>query len=359
MNANRSNLESSISPNASNLGLADTNQASLDLLHNSSPGILESFGTAFVYSGVQEPYQGVRELVNRVVSKNILPEVHIVDRPPEMKFGSVAWHAQAIGSGMGMLAPLALLKGSVGRGAGTLSLAAEGLPLAGRAGRIAALKTPILESLAMGAAYEGLLKPVGDVDNFWQQRAINGAIGGATFGAMHKASHLMGDFAVNPGKSVAEKAIAGARNGIFAGAMGGAVNHEAHAIAEGKISFDAQGLAKNVYSFAVPGMAMGGMHAARTQRSRIGFSELLEGRERTEVQEIAKREPGRSVSPEELARFLERQFPNLARGRELEGRSQSRQLTAEEKKTLDLRPDDSVQAIDFVGKDGKPWSVYY
>jgi|AGTN01.2.fsa_nt_gi hypothetical protein len=44
-------LEASIAPNAS--GLADRNQESIDESRGSS-GILESFGTALVYSGIQQ-----------------------------------------------------------------------------------------------------------------------------------------------------------------------------------------------------------------------------------------------------------------------------------------------------------------
>lgn len=237
-----------------------------------APTLVEAFGRSFVYHGIQEPYDGVKELVNHVVSQDVLPSVHIANAPVESPFGSAIWHAQQLGAGVGMVVPFVLLKGAAGQSAKRIALAAESSPAMFRASAAVAARGVVVESAVIGAAYDGLLRPVHDDENFWQKRGVNSLIGGVTFGVMGKTSQLMGNTTVQitgiVEKSLAENTLLGARNGVVSGVAGGLINHEARALASGEDLLNAKGLAESAYAFAFPGATMGAWHAATAEHAK-------------------------------------------------------------------------------------------
>jgi|AGTN01.2.fsa_nt_gi hypothetical protein len=235
-------------------------------------GLIESFGTSFVYSALEQPYEGVREYVNHVLPFDVLPAVHLVDPPKQAEFGSAEWHAQTLGAGVGMIIPFALLKGTISRSGGALSLGKGALYTAGST----LSKMPVAESFAMGFLYEGIFTPVHDDEHFYEKRIINSVIGGITFGTMAAVSHSLGNTTREMTgifeKSLAQRTLTGAKNGIVAGVAGGAVNHELHAAANGEDLGNIEGMIQSSYSFAFPGAVMGGLHASNAT-AKIGRME--------------------------------------------------------------------------------------
>ncbi len=346
-----------------------------------APTLAQAFGNSLVYHGIQEPYDGVRELVNHVVSQDVLPSVHIADAPSESQFGSAAWHAQQLGAGVGMVVPFVLLKGAAGQGAKRIALAAESSPAMFRASSAVAARGVVVESAVIGAAYDGLLRPVHDNEHFWQKRGVNSLIGGVTFGVMGKTSQLMGNTTLQLNgiieKTLAERSLIGARNGIVSGVAGGLINHEARALANGGDLLDAKGLAQSAYAFAFPGATMGAWHAATAEhakspvqkdielhetlkriarRSNPRLKELYEI-ERTgeltkeqqaeraalyrfpdqpHMQELTKREAagGTLTENEKAVYYSTAQFPTNAAARELARREYLKELNDVEKEAL-------------------------
>ncbi len=81
-------------------------------------------GQAFLHSAIQSPMEGVTQLVNKVADREVLPCPKLIDAPDPVQFGSKAWVAETVGSGLGMVAPFLVtekVSGSMLNKAGILS----------------------------------------------------------------------------------------------------------------------------------------------------------------------------------------------------------------------------------------------
>ncbi len=220
----------------------------------SSLDVVEEAVHSALYSGAQQPYDGVRQLVNHVTSHAVLPDIKVVDAPKEAEFGSVKWHAQQIGGALGAAVPfLAINAGMRGLGSPLLAAASESTGLR--------LATSVAIGGTSGALYEGLFHPVSDGGDFWSQRAKNAMVGGVTFATMSGAQEGLASLrgsALNPeysflSKSLSSKLIDGGASGV----LGGVVNAEASSIADGKGAADWKSVAKTAYGYAFIGSTMG------------------------------------------------------------------------------------------------------
>lgn len=67
------------------------------------------FVHSFAHSFVQGPIDGIREVVNTIASKPIIPKVELIKRPEKAPFGTAKKQAQQIGSGAGLIAAFVVI----------------------------------------------------------------------------------------------------------------------------------------------------------------------------------------------------------------------------------------------------------
>lgn len=149
-------------------------------------------GQAFLHSAIQSPMEGVTQLVNKVADREILPCPKLIEAPDPVQFGSKAWVAETVGSGLGMVAPFLLtekVSGSMLNKAGILpeqaalsgNLAAVNLTGAGVAeasGIVSAVKfaTPAARMAVSGALFGFVMTPSLDPSrDFWEQQGVSAA----------------------------------------------------------------------------------------------------------------------------------------------------------------------------------------
>jgi hypothetical protein len=69
---------------------------------NFAGNFVHSLGHSFI----QGPIDGVREIVNTISSKEVVPDIHIVEGPPKKEYGTPAWTGQMLGKTAGTMAML-------------------------------------------------------------------------------------------------------------------------------------------------------------------------------------------------------------------------------------------------------------
>lgn len=135
--------------------------------------VSEGFQAA-VYTGIQQPYDAIRQIAGKVHID--LPEAHLASAPAEAKAGSAAWFAESIGGAAGMLPWIVASHKMVRTGSSFAGLNMEksALTASGMSMREAGLT---------GAVYSTLFQPVQDDGNFLLHKAKDAGIGFGTFAA--------------------------------------------------------------------------------------------------------------------------------------------------------------------------------
>lgn len=81
--------------------------------YNEQPKCDDNPAGAFVHSlghtVIQAPIDLTSEVVNTFAGKQVIPKLEIVKKPEKAEFSSKAWHAQNIGTGVGIVAGLLFL----------------------------------------------------------------------------------------------------------------------------------------------------------------------------------------------------------------------------------------------------------
>lgn len=221
------------------------------LLADRPISLAEEFARSTVYSGLQSPINGGAQLIEQsgVFGKPVLPSLQFIEPPESASFGSARWHAQQVGSAAGMAVPFLLLH----RGVSTCSNR-----LARSVGIRARSKGLAVADLAItGALYDGILRPVDTSKhgNFWESRATNAIVGGATMSAL--ACSAIGLKAVGSRGTGFIPRLAS--NDIVASSLAGIPAGYVHAqstslLEKGQFAGN-RALAQSVYSFA----ALGGL----------------------------------------------------------------------------------------------------
>src|ERR1700722_6471144 len=87
--------------------------SSADALPARHGNAAEDFVRSIAYSAVQEPISGLTQIADGLLNTNLLPKVQFIAKAEAAPFGSLDWHAQQVGSAVGMLLPFMLVgKGS-------------------------------------------------------------------------------------------------------------------------------------------------------------------------------------------------------------------------------------------------------
>lgn len=252
-------------------------------------------GQAFLHSTIQSPMEGVTQLVNKVADREILPCPKLIEAPDPVQFGSKAWVAETVGSGLGMVAPFLLtekVSGSMLNKAGILpeqaalsgNLAAVNLTGAGVAeasgiGSAVKFATPAARMAVSGALFGFVMTPSLDPSrDFWEQRGVSAASSAITFGAMGLASRgITAGIESQMKVSLADSAIQSSAKGIgirvgtnaIGGAVGGVASAESNSLLSGKGFASQDEVMKSVASFMVTGAGLDAAHIAMSKGGEI------------------------------------------------------------------------------------------
>lgn len=205
-----------------------------------------------VYSAVQAPLKGVAQIVDKTFSTNTLPAVEFMDAPKNAEFLSAKWHAQQLGNAAGMVAPFLALH----KGVGKVSALALGKVETDMATQTLSRRV-IGEAAVTGALYEGVFKPVNDLDgNFLAARAKNALVGGATFATLAASIGGIKNLAHAETGVTGKILRSDLGASVLAGIPAGLVSAEANSVLSGKGHATAGELAESAYSFAFAGGAL-------------------------------------------------------------------------------------------------------
>lgn len=69
-----------------------------------SGNVVGAFAHSLGHTVIQAPIDGVREVVNKLASKDVIPKVELVKEPEKAEYGSLNWNAQQLGKGVGFVA---------------------------------------------------------------------------------------------------------------------------------------------------------------------------------------------------------------------------------------------------------------
>ncbi len=231
-----------------------------DIKHNAEllssatqPSWTQEFLRSAVYSGLQAPAVGVAQLIDKSIGTELVPKVQFMEASKESEFMSSRWHAQTLGSMVGMAAPFLLLHKGVGK-CGNLMLG----KLENTAATDVLTRRVVGESIVTGAAFEGLFRPVAPAqeDNFLKTRINNALVGGATFGLLTRTtvgiqSLMQAEVGIGAAmirSEIGSTMMAGVPAGILNAELSSRLNH-GHGASR-------QQMAEGVYSFAVLGGTM-------------------------------------------------------------------------------------------------------
>lgn len=217
---------------------------------------------AALYSAVQEPVSGVTQIVDALAGTKFLPKVQFIDAPTQAKFGSLDWHAQTVGSAVGMLLPFMLVGKGVKGVLGETSLAGSSALLSQKA----VFGMSMAEAGLTGFAYDSVLRPSNPQHtglSFLLDRGIQGTTGAATFMTLTGGSLALSKFA---GSAAIERSALvpllknPIASGIISGIPAGLVSAEASSLTTTGHFATGQELGRSVYSMSVIGGAFGAAH---------------------------------------------------------------------------------------------------
>lgn len=207
---------------------------------------------AALKSAIEDPINGIGQVVNQISNRDLVPELHItrhIDVLEEPEFNSAPWYAQNFGAAVGMIPAFLLVRKGVRTAMSGTGAAAS-----------------IVESSVSGAVYDGLLRPVHNDAPFLRARLENAAIGGLTFGSMEVAGLGISKL----GRSVVAEALPLKPNYLVttglkaasSGAFGGAVNAESSSLMHEGRAATRKEVWRSAYTFAIVGAGLSAFDAA-------------------------------------------------------------------------------------------------
>ncbi|CAN5175848.1 hypothetical protein BH10CYA1_BH10CYA1_39410 [soil metagenome] len=233
-------------------------------------GVTDILGDAVhsaLYTAIQEPVSGVTQIVDEVAGTKLLPKVQFLSAPVQAQFGTADWHAQQVGSAVGMLLPFML----VGKGVrGALGTSAEGASLMTTK---AAFGMSIKEAGLTGFAYDAFLRPsdtnhTGGLGGFLLDRGTQGAVGAGTFMTLTGSSLGLRSLG---GSAIERSALLPLLknpivNGVLSGIPAGLFSAEAGSLTKTGHLASAQELGQSVYGMSVIGGGFGAVHGFTAPR---------------------------------------------------------------------------------------------
>lgn len=171
---------------------------------------------AAVYTGLQQPYDAIRQIAGQVHID--LPNAHLVSAPDQATTGSAAWVAESIGSAAGMI-PWVIASNKLVRAGGSfLGMSREGAALASG--------MSMTEAGMTGAVYSTLFQPTQNNGNFLFNKAQDAGIAFSTFAAGAGVNNLVRPMFGTFTSELANRAV-NASTASMAGFGAGVVSAEA------------------------------------------------------------------------------------------------------------------------------------
>ncbi len=223
-----------------------------------------------LYTAMQEPISGVTQIVDEFAGTKYLPKVQFIGSPVQAKFGTADWHAQQVGSAVGMLLPFML----VGKGVrGVIGTSAEEASLMSRK---AAFGMSVKEAGLTGFAYDAFLRPSdttksnAGIGQFLLDRGTQGAVGAGTFMTLTGASVGLSRFA---GSAAIERSALlpllknPIASGVLSGIPAGLFSAEASSLTKTGHLASRTELGQAVYGMSVVGGGFGVVHSLKAAGS--------------------------------------------------------------------------------------------
>lgn len=222
-------------------------------------GVVASFGHALLYSTVEEPYQGVAQIINRTAGSEWLPKQALIDAPQPAEFQSAEWYAQTLGGAIGTTAKFIALSRVM---RGSSSELAQTTRLSGMTAT---------EAAKVGFVMQGVFSPSAEND-MWAGRLKNGTTSAVTMAALTKFSH--GFDGLN--RSAAGLTVTGlevplARHlagNVAAGSLAGVVSAETHSLLNGHGFATGRDVYESAFGFGIVSGALGGVQRL-SRRSQV------------------------------------------------------------------------------------------
>lgn len=230
----------------------------------------EQFGRSFAYSALQTPINGIADTVDHLAGTKILPNVQFMDAPAPQKAYSAGWHAEHLGSALGMLVPYLVTHKALGA-TGINVFSAEK----------ASTQMLLARSATSGFVLDGVLRP-GDPNrqgsDYWLHRAGSGVIGAATFSAFTGSSIGLKSIARDVQNTTVSRLLGNSIvGGALAGVPIGVASTDLHSRLETGHGASLQQLGEGAYGMAFVGGALGGIgHLGESRTNGKTFSQSLD-----------------------------------------------------------------------------------
>ncbi|CAN5137302.1 hypothetical protein BH10CYA1_BH10CYA1_58290 [soil metagenome] len=228
--------------------------------HSEKEGLVASFGHALLYSAIEEPYQGVAQLVNHSSNTEWLPKQVLIDAPQPADFQSANWYAQTMGGAIGTAAKFIALS-KLMRGHSTDL--AQTTRLSGMTGT---------EAAKVGFVMQGVFSPSAENDML-PGRLKNAVTSAVTMASLTKISHgFNGLSRSSAGLTVSGLELPLARQltiDVGAGALAGIISAETHSVLNGKGFASGRDIYESAFGFGIVGGALGGANRLARQ-STVG-----------------------------------------------------------------------------------------
>jgi hypothetical protein len=153
---------------------------------------------AAVYTGLQQPYNAIRQIAGQVHID--LPDAHMASAPADAKTGSMSWFAESAGSAAGMIPWVIASNKLVRAGSSFAGLSREGAALT-------ASGMGMGEAGMTGAVYSTLFQPAQGNGNFFANKAADAGIAFGTFAAGAGANNVIRPMFGNFGSELANRAV--------------------------------------------------------------------------------------------------------------------------------------------------------
>ena len=218
--------------------------------HSEKEGVVASFGHSLIYSVIEEPYEGVAQLINQSAGTEWLPKQALIDAPEAAEFQSANWYAQTLGGALGTTAKFIALSKVMRGSSGEL---AQTTRLSGMTAT---------EAAKVGFIMQGVFSPSAESDML-PGRLKNGITSAVTMAALTKLSHGADGLTRRaagitvPGLEVPlVKQLAG---NVAAGSLAGVVSAETHSLINGEGLASGREVYQSAFGFGIVSGALGGV----------------------------------------------------------------------------------------------------
>jgi hypothetical protein len=176
-----------ILPEIELIGPSDTAKAVEDFISpvtdviDYGDNLVMEFGHSALYAGLQQPYDGLSQLTNKIIpGADPLPQLDIIERPEDAPMWSPQWFAQKAGTAAGIAAPFLLTGGAtgmIGMGSrlGRAEMALAGVNVTAESSLALRGASTVAGLGTIGFGYGFATRESEPDGNFWVNRMENGA----------------------------------------------------------------------------------------------------------------------------------------------------------------------------------------